>query len=210
MAYDARGNTSGYATAEISVSSFQPNIGPHKSQQLISKDKLVGVSIPEGAVSEDAVCSIETDLKLGDGPSVMGYVLAGGPYNVVCKNADSAVINSFSSPLTVTVNTTPYKKYTAIAYYGQTSGSGKWSQIGQVSHDKAKKTDTFQMSTGNVFAVMGKLHHTPGWLKLVWIILLILLIIGGIIGGGYILLRFTAQRRLQNQYNDYYRKSQGL
>jgi len=53
---------------------------------------------------------------------------------------------------------------------------------------------------------MGKLSHTPLWIKLVTG----LTILAGLAFGFLLIARGIARRRLEQRYNDYYRKSTGL
>ncbi len=205
-AIDTTGNVSEAANTQILASSFQPNAGPDKSISLHSDDNTVGVEIPAGSLKTDAVCSVQLDSQIGTGPSVKNYIQIGGPYNIICKGDDNVVISSFEKPLSVSVSTKDYKKYKTRAYYVKSTGNNNWSKIAKFTHNKKDNTDNFILQNGNSFVVMAKLSHTPIWIKL----LIGLVILVGVGFGFLLITRLITRRRLEQQYNDYYRKSAGL
>lgn len=205
LAANNSAGTSGYIYADITTSSFVANAGPDSSITLQSDDKVVSVTIPVGALEKPAACSVQPDTQLGSGPSVKGYVLAGGPYNIVCKDKDGNAVTSFKQPVDVSVAVQSFKKYAKLAYYSSSSDS-TWKAIGDINHRTSDKTDNFQLSDSTGFAIMGQPHHTPLWISL----LLWLFILGVLGAGGYFGYRWYIQYRLKEQYEDYYRKSQGL
>jgi hypothetical protein len=205
-AFDAAGNYSGFASASVDTAGFQPNAGPNQEVTLTSEDNIVTVTIPTGALAEEAVCSIEIDSNLGESPDVADYVLAAGPYQVVCKNKDGINITSFNEPIRVSIDTSSFNKYDDLAYYSRQIGTGQWENISEVTHDSGSKTDSFELKESTTFAIMGKPHKTSFWIKLLWI-LLILVIIGV---GVYFFIRWRKKRVAEQMYDDYYRKSQGL
>lgn len=205
-AYDAAGNYSGYATASVDTAGFQPNAGPNQEVTLTSGDNIVSVTIPSGALSEDSVCSIEIDANLGESPDVTGYVLAAGPYQIVCKNKDGINASSFNEAVKVTIDTTSFKKYDALAYYNRQFGTGQWDNISNVTSDSSTKTDTFELTDSTTFAIMGKPHKTPLWIKLLWILIIVSLLAVG----AYFFIRWRKKHVAEQMYDDYYRKSQGL
>jgi hypothetical protein len=206
-AVDTSGNVSGYATPDITASSFQPNAGANQSVTLHSEDGVVTVEIPSGALPEDAVCNIKPNTNLGDGPTIKSYVLLSGPYNVICKTASSGTIGTFKRPLAVTINIKGFKKKKDLAYFVRdTQNNGQWSKIGQVSRNKKANTDSFSLTSGTSIAIMGKLHHTPWWVTSMIVLVSLLALGGGVVAGG----KFMVRRRLEKQYEDYHHKATGL
>jgi hypothetical protein len=205
-AIDTSGNTSEPATAEATASSFQPNAGPDKSVSLHSDDNTVSVNIPEGALKNDAVCSVELDSRLGNGPNIKDYVQIGGPYNVICKSNDNVLVAAFEKPVSVSISTKDYKKYKTRAYYVKSTDKTDWLKIPKTTHNKKDNTDNFTVQDANSIVVLGKLKHTPVWVKL----LVGLTAIGAMVFAFLFIARRIARKRLEQQYRDYYRKASGL
>lgn len=205
------GDRSDYVYTQISTTSFVPNLHPASELTLYSKDRIVTVRLPVGSVGKDAVCSIEANIQLGDYPDINDYVLAAGPYTVVCKYEDGSLVSDFLKPFTVSVATKELrKKYNVLSYYSRTGQSTTWTEITGITQADGGLTDTFEVKSANVIAVMGKPHHTPAWVKATRILLTLLFIVVVVIVGGRLLSGFVLRRRLQQQQDDYYRKANGL
>lgn len=205
-AIDTSGNASEPATTEAIASSFQPNAGPEKSVSLHSEDNTVSVNIPEGALKVDAVCSVQLDSRLGTGPTVKDFTQIGGPYNVICKGGDNGLISSFEKPLSVSVSVKDYKKYKTRAYYVKSTDNSDWVKVTKATYNKKDNTDNFSIQNGNSIVIMGKLKHTPVWVKL----LIGLAVLVGLVFLFLVITRQIARKRIERQYKDYYHKANGL
>ncbi len=206
QAYDAAGNTSGYAKASVSTGTFEPNTMTDSDTVIRSADGWVVITIPAGALTEDAMCSVELDFATL-GPVIDDYELAAGPYEVVCKNRDGIKLTTFLKPLTVTV-TLPHEtrsRYREIVYYGQVSAD-EWVKVPPVSRDKSTGSDTMTLDGMRVIAAMGQQKTRPLWLT----ILIVMLISGGLTFGVLYVLKLLYGKRLQSVYDDYFRKAHGL
>jgi hypothetical protein len=204
-AFDNTFNFSPYATAELTTNQFTSNATSGQDVTLTSADGFVNAFIPGGTFTEDVLCAIEE--QTGSlGPAITDYNLVAGPYEIICKKNDGTILGSLGDAIevTVTVPGEERSKYGSISYFAQEGE--QWNKLKVTSTDKRTKADKFQLKDTHVFAVMGKAKHTSPWIKLVFIIFFILLIVGaGIVG-----LLWWRRRKLRDQYDDYWRKSQGF
>jgi hypothetical protein len=91
-AVDEAGNMSGWTGTEAQTPGFSNNSqstasGSSTTTSYTSDDGLVSVTVPPGAITQDADCSVDT-LKLtseDSAPSNPGFSLVMGPYQFVCK-----------------------------------------------------------------------------------------------------------------------------
>jgi hypothetical protein len=204
-AFDNSFNFSPYVTTEITTNPFSANAGNGQDVNLTSADGYVTAFIPSNAFTEDVLCDIQE--QTGSlGPAITDYNLVAGPYEIICKKTDGTVLGSLSEAIEVTV-TLPgaeRSKYGTLDYFAQ--DGEQWTKLKVTSRDKRTKAEKFQLRDTRVFAVMGKQQHTPIWIKLVFIIFFLLLIVGA----GAVSLLWWRRRQLKDQYDDYWRKSQGF
>lgn len=172
-ATDAAGNNSGYASVETTTAGFSGNVLPDRETTLTNAEEKLQITIPAGAVTEPASCSIET-LAL-ESPKVKGYRVVSGPIQVFCKKADNTTIIGFDKPLTVQWTILPSKNISgALEYYEH---DDNWQKLTVASHDSASHTDIFSFDKGVTIIAMGKIKKTPPVVKIV----LVVTIIAGIV-----------------------------
>jgi hypothetical protein len=203
-AFDSSMNFSEFAMTGVTTNSFASNAGPNKDLALTSPDGLVTMFIQAGTLNDDALCDIQE--QVGSlGPVINDYNLVAGPYGLVCKKSDGTALTSFNKPIdvTVTVSKNDRKKYGSINYFSQ--DHEQWNHIKVTGKDKRSGGDKFQLNNAWVFAVMGKTKHTPVWIKLIFIIFSLTFIVATTIFG----IVWWRRRRLEDQYDDYWRKSKG-
>jgi hypothetical protein len=153
-AQDAAGNTSGYGLTDIIADNFEANAHADQDNSIISDDNVVNVSIPSGALDNDAVCNIA---KVATSTGALGnkaaYLI--GPYQLSCKTSDNKTITTFLKPITFTVSlsSNQAKKANPVLYE---LISSKWTTNPDkkliVQNDAVK----FETTSPNVFAVKGE------------------------------------------------------
>lgn len=192
-ATDNAGNTSDYVKADATSSVYQANTGLNETQ-LASDDGNASVTIPAGAISDGADCSVVT----GDATVALakGQVIINGPYQLLCKDADGNQVQSFSKPLVW-----KYQFKTNLKGYGPPTAividdSGKASKSKSV-YNKKLKTVTFDQTNGSQALILAsKTKGIP--INLIIGILFILAIFAGVFF-------YVLRRRQQENYSDYIR-----
>lgn len=201
-AFDAAANASGYANVAVKTGEFEPNLMPDQELTLASEDQTVTVTLYAGSVEQEARCGLEESLEIP--PSTEESENITGPYEIVCKFANSTTVRSFKTPPLVSVSLPEETgdKYAALTFFAYQSGGWQSVQANEDSH-------SFVLNDSTDFAIQGTPKTTPFWVKLLTILLLLFLVIGGGVGG----LKFYYSRRSNNmrqqQYQDYYRKEHG-
>lgn len=203
-AIDGAGNVSDYAATQVTTTAFEANASKDSESSITSEDKLVTVTIPAGALSEDAFCSIVVSADVLP-PTNKNQTYISGPYEVNCRGNDGQVITNFSSGLVLSANVSAsqHKGVKQVVYYGY-DDNGSWSSLKVTKHDKS--SDTVELSNHRVFAIMGQQKKTPLVVR-IFIIFIILAIF--IVLVRYVV-RLILKRKAQSQYSDYLRKSKGL
>ncbi len=200
-ALDQAGNASSHATTEVKTGSFDPNAKADEALVLTSDDGVAKVTIPAGALSEEASCTLKPSRYLT--PSLKDYVSFSGPYELVCKVASGNKISSFAQPVSVEVilNEDMKKEYSEFKYFTR---SDDWEEVSEPSSD-----NSFVLGESTDFALMGKTKKTPLWQK----ILLVLFVIGTIAGLAIVVLtrvsRWRLKRKLEEQNRANYYKEHG-
>ncbi len=205
-ALDTSGNISGYASADVTTGSFQPNLNPDFDTNLSSSDKIAKVTIPGGAVSTAAYCTLSVSLDSLP-PNFSGYKFISGPYNLECRDLNSTVITNFNKPLKLTVHLSKsaVKGVSTVTYFGH-NDNNSWQILVVTSHDKKQFIDIVKLNNFRTFVVMGKQKKSSFWVTIFKIFVIIAILLA--------LTRFIARqilkRRVQNQNEDYHRKAEGL
>lgn len=203
-AFDAAGNKSDYAFAEASTSSFAGNATSSKEIVLNYQGDTIQAILPAGALTDSASCAIESLAENNVGPSVQGYVVVGGPFQILCKKADSSLVSSFNKPASIKWTLkTPKNVSGAPVYYGDETN---WTKLRIASHNSKSHTDTFVLDKGTAFIAMGKLKHTPAILKVLGVVAGLLSVAGIIVW----LLYRRYQKKQQSVYDDYMHKIRGV
>lgn len=200
-AVDDSGNASALAAAQVTTGSFAPNAGGEKALVLTSDDGVAVVTIPTGALNETASCDLRSSKYLY--PNAKGYASISGPYELLCKLANSSRVTAYAQPVTVQVilSDSQKKQYTAYKFYTRESD---WAEIKEVSAD-----NSFVLGNSNDFALMGKTKKTPLWQK----ILITLFVIAAVAGAGLVgltrLYRWRLKRQIEQKNRDSYNKERG-
>lgn len=195
-AYDAAGNASPYATADVQTKAFSSNATSAETT-ITSDDGRATAIIPAGALSENADCSMVFDEDSSKVPRGKQEVLA-GPYTLVCKKQSGDSIDTYSSPVTFRLGLTAeqLKKYGNISVLQV--DNDKWSVVKPIKLDTKSRGLSFASNKPTQFVVLGtaKVNYWP----LILSIFLPLLIVGG----GIFYFKFRQQK--QAQYRDYIRR----
>lgn len=194
-AVDNAGNSSDYAVAETNTGEFSANAGEGEAS-ITSEDGMVEVIIVEGALSEDAVCSIKLEEEAKDLPEKLKVVV--GPYTLTCKAEDGEEITDFNAALSmiVTVPDDRQKKFKDIGLYK--FNEEVWGKMEDAQWDKeSDKFVTPLFNSGSV-VVLGaaKKGISPSLLAIIFLML------AGIAGAFVFFLR----RAQKQNYNDYLRR----
>jgi hypothetical protein len=192
-ASDNAGNTSDYVKADATSSEYQANIGSNETQ-LASDDGIASVTLPAGAISTGADCSV---IK-GDASVALakGQFILDGPYQLLCKDAEGNQVQSFSKPLTWS-----YQFKTNLKGYGPplaivVDDSGKAAKSKSV-YNKKLKTITFDQTNGSQALILAsKTKGVP--VNLIIGILFVIAIFAGVFF-------FVLRRRQKENYSDYIR-----
>lgn len=173
-AFDASGNVSTPAVTEIQTEAFSPNAFANSEAKINSDDGRVTVTIPAGALSEDAACTIvaRDDIDLA---TPKGTSLVTGPYELVCKKKDGSTVDTYNKPVTFDVNLENPKSSLKYAIYNYDGTS--WADA-KVKYQSKAPNFSFSTDSPKVFAVLSSKQSS--WLVWVYVVLL-LLVIGGVI-----------------------------
>jgi hypothetical protein len=198
-ALDPAGNVSGYATADVVTDDFNANSGGTEGTVYTSDDSFATVTVPPGAVTEDADCSVST-INTKDGghkPGTQDQSLVVGPYSVLCKTAGGTQITEFSKPLSWSFNLKGRLKglNNPKAYSYDSSGPGTLVK-GYVYDSKGQTIRVDSTSTAPIMVLAAVQHGIS--LNFVAALLLVL----GIIAGVAVLI---LRRRQKTSYDDYLR-----
>lgn len=198
-AFDLAGNSSDFATAQVTTGAFSPNSSGGQPTVVTSDDNIVTVTIPTNALSDAADCSIVTDSDNASSLPLKKAALITGPYNLLCKKSDATFITNFSSPVSVEVKlkADQLKRYKGFTFYQYNSDKSNWSKF-KVSYNKKTKVYSFNVTTAVQFAVLGQVKKGLSAQTIILIIMFILAL-GGI---GY----YLYQRAQKANYQEYIRK----
>lgn len=198
-ALDAAGNASDYADAQITTGQFTANSQSDQDTIVNSDDNIVTVTIPAGAFTDAAQCSIVTDSDHADKLPLKKSALITGPYSLLCKKASGDNITSFNTAVNFSVALTAdqMKRYKGFTYYSYDSGGDNWSKF-KTTYNKKTKVYTFSTNTAVQFAVLGSIKKGLS----VQVIILIIMFIFLIAGVAY----YLYQRAQKQSYQEYIRK----
>lgn len=205
QAFDAAGNKSDYATAETTSSEFQANVFTDTGATITSDDEAIELIIPAGSVENNLFCDFRTSKDIL-GPNTPNYRLVGGPYELICRNEAGENIASFSNKsfkATVNLVKLGVGKSAKLAYFGQKEND--WLALKVVSQDKKNHTETVDLDGHTVLSIMQKNKTASIWAT----IFKILAILVGLAFIALLALRFRFKHKLENQYEDYMKKSHG-
>lgn len=190
-----------FATTTVTTNPFESNTSDGESV-LTSEDQRVNVYIPDSAIEGDAQCSLRNDNDLL-APTKDKFEPFAGPYQILCKKADGALIGNFKSAVRVTINNEK-SGYSKLAYFSYASD---WQEVEGKLEDN---TGSFEIQDQTSFAVLGQKSSTPLWLK----IIIAIIVLGVTIIGGLRLLYFIKNKQAQNDFarknEDYYHKEHGI
>jgi hypothetical protein len=198
-ALDPAGNASGYVTADVTTDDFHANSGGSEGTAYTSDDGFAAVTMPAGAVAEDADCSVSTtnvsDSSHKPGTSELSLVV--GPYSVLCKTAGGTQITQFEKPLTWTFSLKGKLKglNNPKAYTYDTSGPG--TLVKGYKYDSKSETLRVDSTSTSPIMVLAAVQHGIS-LNVVAAFLLLL----GIIAGVAVLI---FRRKQKTNYDDYLR-----
>jgi hypothetical protein len=193
-ATDNAGNTSNYALADASTGGFESNASGGSGLTVTSDDKLAVVTLPSGALDDEADCQLVKDQTAAK--TTQSELV--GPYKLLCKDQQGNNVDSFQQDVSWTINLShKEKKYTKLSV-------ALLDADGNATDAKAKlnsKSDVlaFTASASGPFVVLGTLKKGLPWSTIISIILVLLAAGGGI---GFLIYR---QRNKQN-YDDYLRR----
>lgn len=191
---------SSYAMVEVTTNPFQSNTSDG-DLTLESDDRKVTVIIPEGAIAEEAFCSLRNDHSKPS-PEIKNHEVVLGPYEVLCKTESGAIISAFDADLQVSTQADP-GSYTAVKLF---SYRDNWREAADITtaNNESHPVDT------PYFAILGEKQSSPLFLK----ILLGTGIVIGIVAGGILLLsliaRYRQQQAIKSKIADYRSKERGF
>jgi hypothetical protein len=176
QAVGSDGQVSGAVTAQATTQSFEGS-----SNTITSSDKLVTVTVPDGAIDGDYNCSLTTS-EDGLDPSALSANQSAllGPFDLLCVLADGVVVEKYEQPLKVVMNLSSV----AAGYDDITvrlSGSDKWTTTDS-TYDANKRTLTFELTSSRLFAAFGVKHKSP--VGTVITVIVVLLLIGAAVAAG--------------------------
>lgn len=203
-AVDEAGNKSKYAQVSVTTNPFNANVKPDEATSLTSENGMLVVDFPIEALTQPAVCSLNpNDSVLA--PEVDGQTAIAGPIDVLCKQADGVIINSFAQPVHVSIklNEEQQKDLTTLSYH---TYGGEWQQVGT---DNPLNIAGFDLTDRTTFAVMAANKSLPLWQKILIGLAITAVIIGGVLLVLVMFLRLKQRRQYQKKYQDYYRKERG-
>ena len=197
-AVDTAGVDSDYATADVTTPDFSATSGTAGGTPTTytSDDNFASVTMPPGALSESADCSINSASTNQVVPS--GHKIILGPYSMVCKDANGNVIASFAQPLTWTFTIKNKLAGVTDPLVYMSDASGKLTNAGKQTYNAKSGTIQIVSSTSNALLVLATTVAGVPWNA----IALILLVLG--LGLGIFV--FILKRQQKLNYNDYLRK----
>ena len=177
-AVDVNGNSSDYATAQITTEAFKPS-----DNTITSDDKLATVTIPSDAFSQQVDCSFDSNAA-GNAPTLpKDKLLLRGPYGLVCVGEDGFSVTKFDKPLKVVIKlpSGSYKDFDV----RQSSGE-EWSKV-KSTYDPKKRELSFDLTAATFAAFGSKQKSIVG--TIFSILLWLLLLAGAVFAVRWFLLR---------------------
>jgi uncharacterized membrane protein YgcG len=172
QAVSVTGDKSGAVTTQVTTEAFESS-----SNVITSQDKLVTVSIPDGAIEGEYSCTVSAGEAGGAAPKGQSTLL--GPYDLLCVTAEGDVVGSFEKPVTIKMKlasvTNGYKNVTV-----RTQSDGNWSAV-KSKYDEQKQEVSFTLADAHSFAAFGEKQRSI-WGTIVTILFILLLIGAGVYG----------------------------
>ncbi len=153
------------------------------------------VTLPSGALTGSAVCSVESVDGKVDVPS--SYAVVGGPYQLVCKDVGGDPITDFAKPIKWSYSLSGKLKGYQTPKGATLDANGKASTLKSSTFAAKASVLQFQVASGQSTLAVAALKKPFPW-NIVAIIIFVLLIIGGII-------IFVLRRAQKQNYDDYLR-----
>lgn len=203
QAFDFAGNASGYATTSGQAGIFEPNAKPDQEFSATSEDGLISITVPAGALTQDAMCDLRTSSFLP--PTLDGYEPVGSTYELLCKTVDGSKVTSFAQPVLLKLD----KRHESAKKYKQLQMHGLAQENDWKSLEPGEEADTFVLGDANNIAVLGQIKKTPIWQTLLKILLVLLLLIGGGIVGLRKFYAYKYRNSAQTKARDFYNKEHG-
>lgn len=197
-AYDQAGNSSDFTTTQITTGAFSANSSADQPTVITSDDHIATVTIPAGATSDAAECSLIKDSNHSSALPLKKSALVAGPYNLLCKKEDGSAITSFSSAATITIKLTTdqLKRYHNFSFWSFGSKNA-WVKF-KVTYNKKTKLYSFTTKSTVQFVVLGSVKKGLSAQTIILVIMFIL----AIGGAGY----YLYQRAQKANYQEYIRK----
>lgn len=203
-AIDTDNLTSPSVTLDVKSGVFKANAGDGHGVTLISRDGVVSITISAEAFDRQANCSLADHPVL---PLVgrKDYLVAAGPYQIICQHQDATIMQKFKQPIKVRVNKTDAMKktYKHWDYRGYAPTHRSWQQLPVKDNQTVFTMPANQMA----LTILGQTKHTPGWLIA---LIVILVVAGGSVFGLALVGNIMRRRRLQAQQEDYWHKMNGV
>lgn len=204
QAVDGAGNKSDFATTDAKAANFSGNAMPDKDTVLTDEENGIEVTIPAGALSESASCAITSESPENIGAVPKGYIVVGGPFQVLCKKADNSVIASFIKPIVVKWTVKPPKNVSGNPeFYGNDSELFK---LADVAYDAKSGVGSFSLDRGTTFTALGQLKKVSVWAKVLGVVVVLLTIVVAVLGFLY----WRYRKRQLSAYEDYVHKIRGV
>lgn len=197
-AVDNAGNSSGYATAEITTGEFKAT---EEGTTIQSDDGVAQVTIPDGALGEDASCSIVANEDNTDSLGGTKLELVYGPYELSCKKVDGDFITSFAKPVEIRLlpKDDAIKDYKNLVVFKLNPDTNEWEAAEITTGEEDGKTVlSFTTDKPLQFAVVGERKPGLPWGIISFIILLILAAIAVFI--------YLLRKAQKEHYQDYLRR----
>jgi flagellar basal body rod protein FlgG len=174
QAVSANGEKSGALTTQVTTEAFESS-----SDSITSQDKLVRVSLPDGAIEGEYSCTVSTG-DAGAAQSIpKGQSTLLGPYDLLCVTADGDVVGSFEKSVTVNMKlasvTNGYKNITARGL-----SDGSWTTL-KAKYDQQKQEISFTLTSAQSFAAFGEKQHSV-WGVILKVFFILLLLGAGVYG----------------------------
>lgn len=197
-AVDNAGNSSGYATTDITTGEFTAT---ESGTTISSEDGIAQVTLPDGALGEDASCSIinneDNTNSLGGTDAELVY----GPYELACKKENGDLITEFASPVTIKLlpGADTIKNYKNLLVFRLNGDTNEWEAAEvNVEDQDGQMVMSFESDKPLQFAVVGERKPGAPWGIISFIILLILAAIAVFI--------YLLRKAQKEHYQDYLRR----
>lgn len=174
QAVSASGEKSAAVTTQVTTEAFESSSG-----SITSQDKLVSVSIPDGAIEGEYSCTVSTGDSSEAQSIPKGQSTLLGPYDLLCVTAEGDLVGSFEKPVTISMKlssvTNGYKNITVRGL-----SDGAWTTQ-KSKYDQQKQEISFSLTSAQSFAAFGEKQHSI-WGTIFKVLFTLLLLAGGVYG----------------------------